>query len=353
LTLEIYPAVDPTLPKVIDQRDTSGRTLTWWRASDYFVHPYVVAPLALFPSHNLRGKMRAGPEIRFLLDTTGRGFEPEDRVAEWVEQNAGPADFGVDYPPRKLSWVVPVRGESLPSMEEEMRARSGSPRAGIAVYPDGKLSTLLYGFILHREFFRGKRLHVVGVSGHAMLQALAVYSRTVEGTISFDTSCHLSGATMGAYFHPYTVRALVSRGTTVETPPCDCAVCQTPAARIGEQLTPPALVLHNLYQLLRYVRIWRAVAISHPDRGSYLINEVQSVLDGFNYYKEHGYAHIRDTADLLQRFDPGQRRLLDVQSVAPVPCSTCGAESRTEYRGTRVCDSCKRFYEEAEKVLAE
>lgn len=387
IVAELFPSVDPFLPRYIDQRTPDDHTLTWWRERDYFRHPFLTVPLTLFPTtKNLRGKLRIQDKATHLaLEMTGQGHEPFDKMAEWALSNVEERDLILvpadDDSPEKSrtqfyrvdntmgSVLAPIRGTTLPEMERWVETIEAPD--GYHVTPHNDLGAILSAFIIHEEFFPKARLHIRGVSGKRAIELVGMLTRSVQSPISFETGSHLAGITAGVYYRPFTVRELVRllKGTELENNPCDCPVCarQFDFGGLGERLptrTVPT-TLHNLYQYLRFLRLCQstertelAVAKSHGAT-DYVSAEVYRLNDVFGYYKAHGWEAVREHSTAFgEDFDTAQARLFEtVPSADPPPCAICeqGKGSfplDTMAGGVLICDDCRRFYEEARKVLS-
>jgi hypothetical protein len=87
----------------------------------------------------------------------------------------------------------------------------------------------------------------------------------------------------------------------------------------------------------------------HPD--------VLDFLEGYEFYLEHGWSIAKDQPlAVLGSTDPSQKRLHQIpSSPPPEPCIVCGEEEgRTPFKSVigegLICENCRRFFEEAEKV---
>jgi hypothetical protein len=388
MKLEVFPSLDPNLPKYIDDRDASQHTLTWWRPGDYLRHPFLATPVTMFPgSRNLRGKLRAPKDIRILFTSNGRSFETTEQIGHWIGDNIEGRDVVVapDLPPgedfdramkaskKEFDTVASlcgptgsilgtIRGTTLTAMELWMRAIGAVDGYAIAAFND--LRTILYGMMLHHEFFPKQRLHFSGVSGERAFEVITYYARQTEAPVSIDTTAHLGGITAGIYYRPYDVRAMARllRGDELDFLPCDCAVCKDQLDLVGTEKSISKnvpLALHNLAQIIRYARLVETIQVERKYfRELYAQNEVVAIINAYEHYLARGYDAVRDSAAFLDvDFDPAQTRIHNVPFTQPAPrCGLCGdEEGKFDYilgsGPTKLCFNCFRFYEEADEVL--
>ena len=383
--IEVFPSVDPSIGKYIDQRTTDGHTLSWWRQSDFFRHTRATVPLILYPTtRNLRGKLRMGKEMRLSLELTGQGFEPFDKMLEWGLGNIEEGDLllipDCDGSPIKTreqfrqvpqetgSILAPIRGRTLPEMEKWVKDNPSLD--GYYVSPRNELGVILSAVILQQEYFPTSRLHIRGISGSQPVELLGTLLQKVKGQISVETSSHLAGVTAGVYFRPQMTKTLVRllKGNELDSIPCGCPVCLDTFEFGGLSEKAPArtvpIMLHNLYQFVRFMRIYENItpsilSMKKSSAGVFFTNEVLALRGVFDYYLENGWKSVRDhSTSFGPDFDANQVRLFEVPSAPPpTPCPVCGEEEGIRFTyplitgEVLICENCLRFYQEAAKVL--
>jgi hypothetical protein len=323
-------------------------------------------------------------------ELTGRGFEPWDQLVSWAVRNVVEGDLiivppipgapdkserqFVEVPQETASVLAPMMGADLPTLERWVRAHDAID--GYHISPENDLDRILGAFIVQHEFFPDRRLHLRGISGEHAWQLVGALAARSQGPISVETSAHLAGVTAGIYYRPNGVRALarILKGTELDSIPCDCPVCveMLEFGGLSEKVPPRTvpIMLHNLYQLMRYVRIYEDIepvlvqvrAEAQARLGYFegqFAPEVLRCLAGYDLYLERGWDRVRDQSlRAMGQLDVNQRQLFDVPPTPPpAPCAVCGeSEGRfplsTFLGEALVCEDCHRFYEEAQKVMA-
>jgi hypothetical protein len=392
MKLELFPSVDPSALSYIDAKTSLGQTLTWWRPTDFFDYPKLSASALLWAKTSfLRNKLRAPKETHISYELVGEGYEPFDMLVEKAVQNVEDRDFIIvpatenspelsekqffKVPQDRGSVLAPIGGSELNEMEKWVGQAQFLDGYHIAATND--LPTILGAFILQHEFFPKKRLHLRGVSGEKAFQLVGALASTSEGPVSVETSAHLAGVTAGIYFRPNSVKGMARllKGTELDSIPCDCPVCSSllEIGALSEKVparTVP-IVLHNLYQIIRYVRIYENIYPIYEQAKTEGLQrtgyssmsgfhpEVLRLIEGFSFYREHGWELAKERPlALLGAIDPNQKLLFQTPETAPPePCLVCGeAEGRYPFHSVigegLICDSCKRFFEEAEKVTS-
>ncbi len=391
MKLELFPSLDPSFLSYADAKTSLGQTLSWWRSTDFFQYPRMSASALLWAKTQfLRSKLRAPKEVRISYELVGQGYEPFDLLVEKAIQNVEDHDLivvpAVDSSPELSekqffkvpdavgSVLAPIMGSELSEMEKWVGQAQFLD--GFHFSAGGDLPAIVGAFILQREFFPKKRLHLRGVSGEKAFQLVGALSSQAEGPVSVETSTHLAGVTAGIYFRPNSVKGMARllKGTELDSIPCDCPVCSMTlefgalSDKVPSRTVP--VTLHNLYQVIRYSRLYenlypiyvQAVAESLQKSGvssmSGFMPEVLRVLEGWDFYREHGWAVVRERPlTLMGALDPGQKLLFQTpQSPPPEPCLVCGeSEGRYPFNSVigegLICESCRRFYEEAQRVV--
>ena len=325
MTFDLIPPVTEAID--LRERDTWGKTLTWWRDSDYLHHPYVLARASDFYPRQLRIALKSVPRLVVENTIGAKPALPEAVFENWWRPQREANDMVLG-----TASVI-----AIPKDEETVFIPPGD---------------LLRSAIAHHALFPDHPVHYRGISGARSIAFLGYLSQKVKSSVTYDSEAFI---TPTSYFLPFLKRVRVLSGSEMAFLPDDCTVC---SSHDPEELSPRShkgqlLILHNLSQLLRFTRLVAALRFDEEYALVRVPKETREMIQAFEVYEKRGYEAVKDVD--LMRTVPGQRSLAPSETPAP-PCAVCGdAEATRDYpyggRILKVCQKDYDFYAEVAKVL--
>lgn len=392
--------------------DLWGRSLTWWRETDYYRHDWVLtSPQAHWGKDVRREMLVEDDRTHIFFDSGGfmvgvgkfPGMEGSDfpviganafggvtsaiDVSRWYERNARKGDpcMILDAP----SWQIDpklyaqtnspthstVQGteeeferaltKTVKNAEKMLELRRGNydlfgvvqgaePRLMDRWFNrlkrtgdfDGwafsaKFNPAVYVMVLAlgHHYSPNKPFHILGHGGATMFCLAAYVANKTNNRITTDSSTATRMSSGYQWYIPGTLKPFFVGGRT-DWPdvPCDCPVCSYHGPDdffSGIYEAKSLLTLHNLYQILGYVKLVNAVKGDREALERIAPKEVPPLLDALDYYFDHGLdALIRKAGDpekgkrmtfasIARKFSQGQTTLEEHDPTDLGMCNLC------------------------------
>ena len=302
----------PALSNAPNEIDKYGFTMSWWRDSDHFIHPWVLASYWHFRHSNAREVLKYPKEYTMVADsggvqmlTMGVDISPK-KVMEWQEKNSDMA-FILDHPAikkkfgalpgqmdkmnllpfdkclektitntramlearttDKLKLYAVVHGTTFARMEQwykevrKLEEEFGYEFDGWAFSPATvNIEHVVKSIIFALEHVRDKPVHYFATSGFMALPIVARYTIHTPETTTIDSTTYLQGMSTRRYilgtFHLRFGKE-VNLGGKMTALPCDCPVCilhSTDDLFEEGTVSGRLMSLHNLYYFNRHFR---------------------------------------------------------------------------------------------------